>query len=39
MPIVLYTAIMVKAIFPTCVYDNMMEFFGVSESMDHFKGR
>ncbi|CAD8154313.1 unnamed protein product [Paramecium octaurelia] len=39
MPIILNFAIIVKAIFPTCVYDNMMEIFGVSESMDHFKGR
>ncbi|CAD8064007.1 unnamed protein product [Paramecium primaurelia] len=39
MPIILNAAIIVKAIFPTCIYDNMMELFGVSESMDHFKGR
>ncbi|CAK80736.1 unnamed protein product (macronuclear) [Paramecium tetraurelia] len=39
MPIILNLSIMVKAIFPTCIYDNMMELFGVSESMDHFKGR
>ncbi|CAD8175494.1 unnamed protein product [Paramecium octaurelia] len=39
MPIILNFAIMVKALFPTFVYDNMMELFGVSESMDDFKGR
>lgn len=39
MPVVLNLAIVSKAIFPTCVYDWFMDFFGVSESMDHFKGR